>query len=75
MLRRTKADLLAKGKLNNMPSRKWDLIPVVLDESELSLYQKILLFSQTLFAQFLHQKAERNQDIINLKNPNGENVI
>ncbi|XP_044747827.1 transcription termination factor 2 [Coccinella septempunctata] len=72
MLRRTKAELMAKGELNSMPTRKWDLIPVTLDESEMSLYQKILLFSQTLFAQFLHQRAEKNQDIINFRNPNAD---
>lgn len=70
MLRRTKAELMEQGKLTTMPSRKWDLIPVNLDESEMSLYQKILLFSQTLFAQFLHQRAEKGQEIVNLRNSN-----
>lgn len=75
MLRRTKAELMEQGKLTTMPSRKWDLIPVNLDESEMSLYQKILLFSQTLFAQFLHQRAEKGQEIVNLRNSNGKKLF
>ncbi|KAL3277454.1 hypothetical protein HHI36_012802 [Cryptolaemus montrouzieri] len=72
MLRRTKDELMEQGKLTNMPSRKWELVPVVLDEDEMGLYHKVLLFSQTLFAQFLHQRAERNQDIVTTRSSNGD---
>lgn len=45
-----------------MPEKKWILVKVELDSSEMRVYQKVLIFSQTLFAQFLHQRAEKNQD-------------
>lgn len=62
MLRRTKAELMEKGFLNMMPEKKWILVKVELDSSEMRVYHKVLIFSQTLFAQFLHQRAEKNQD-------------
>ncbi|ENN79038.1 hypothetical protein YQE_04505, partial [Dendroctonus ponderosae] len=61
MLRRTKEELMGKGMLNCMPEKKWVLDKVELDKDELK-YHKILIFSRTLFAQFLHQRAEKNQD-------------
>ncbi|KAK9869992.1 hypothetical protein WA026_006091 [Henosepilachna vigintioctopunctata] len=72
MLRRTKGELIENGTLTTLPSRKWESIEITLDTSEMGIYQKILIFSQTLFAQFLHQKAEKNQEYVNLKNPNAD---
>ncbi|CAH1132722.1 unnamed protein product [Ceutorhynchus assimilis] len=63
MLRRTKVELMEKGTLNCMPKKEWQLIDVELDSHEMQVYHKILIFSQTLFAQFLHQRADKNQDI------------
>lgn len=62
LLRRTKADLQAAGVLKCLPERKWELITVNLDKQEMDVYHKVLVFSRTLFAQFLHQRAEKNQD-------------
>ncbi|CAG9837847.1 unnamed protein product [Diabrotica balteata] len=78
MLRRTKPELIENGLLNTMPERKWELISVDLTKSERDVYSKILIFSRTLFAQFLHQRAEKNQDardyqLGNLEDPNGPN--
>ncbi|KAJ8951586.1 hypothetical protein NQ318_020463 [Aromia moschata] len=70
MLRRTKAELIEKGSLTLMPSRQWELFPVELDKNEMDIYQRILIFSRTLFAQFLHQRAEKNQDVADLKYAN-----
>ena len=67
MLRRTKSELMEKGILENLPERNWQLVPVKLDQDEMDVYQKILLFSKALFAQFLHQRAEKNQDGINIR--------
>ncbi|KAJ8963879.1 hypothetical protein NQ314_005315 [Rhamnusium bicolor] len=63
----TKAELIEKGALMCMPERKWELIEVQLNKNEMDVYQKILIFSRTLFAQFLHQRAEKNQDALDLK--------
>lgn len=63
MLRRTKLQLQEKGKLDSLPSKETILINVELGKEEMNVYQKIMIFSKTLFAQFLHQRAERNNDI------------
>lgn len=62
MLRRTKAELISIGSLESMPERKWELIRIALDKDEMAVYQKILIFSRTLFGQFLHQRALKNQE-------------
>lgn len=62
MLRRTKPELIEKGLLNSMPERIHQVVPVDLAKRERSVYNKILIFSRTLFAQFLHQRAEKNED-------------
>ncbi|KAG5871687.1 hypothetical protein JTB14_033395 [Gonioctena quinquepunctata] len=79
MLRRTKVELIEKGSLNEMPERTWELIPVELNKSERDVYSKILTFSRNLFAQFLHQRGEKNQDAFmaqydnDSQQPNGQN--
>lgn len=67
MLRRTKEELIQKGIMTVLPERKWELVSVQLNKNELDVYNRILIFSRTLFAAFLHQRAEKNQDSINLK--------
>nr|CAD7393321.1 unnamed protein product [Timema cristinae] len=61
MLRRTKTQLQQEGSLQCLPQKEFHLIDVSLDEEESKVYQKVLVFSRTLFAQFLHQKAEKEQ--------------
>ncbi|XP_052869733.1 transcription termination factor 2 [Anopheles cruzii] len=61
MLRRTKKQLQERGTLNSLPSKSIELIEVELEKDEMNVYQKVLLYSTTLFAQFLHQKAEKEQ--------------
>lgn len=67
MLRRTKAELIEKGSMTILPERKSELITVQLTQNELNVYNRILIFSRTLFAQFLHQRAEKFQDAIDLR--------
>ncbi|XP_073950159.1 LOW QUALITY PROTEIN: transcription termination factor 2-like [Choristoneura fumiferana] len=62
LLRRTKAQLQAKGQLVGLPSRTAHDKHVSLSKEELNVYQKVLVFSKTLFAQFLHQRAEKQAD-------------
>ncbi|XP_058054690.1 transcription termination factor 2 [Anopheles bellator] len=61
MLRRTKKQLQERGSLNSLPSKSIELIEVELEKDEMNVYQKVLLYSTSLFAQFLHQKAEKAQ--------------
>ncbi|XP_046606266.1 transcription termination factor 2 [Neodiprion virginianus] len=60
MLRRTKVELQAKGGLGSLPDKNLDEIRIKLDPEEQLVYEKVLVFSRTLFAQFLHQRAEKN---------------
>ncbi|XP_046736506.1 transcription termination factor 2 [Diprion similis] len=60
MLRRTKVELQAKGGLGSLPDKNLEEICIKLDPEEQLVYEKVLVFSRTLFAQFLHQRAEKN---------------
>ncbi|XP_002073794.3 transcription termination factor 2 [Drosophila willistoni] len=63
MLRRTKAQLQLDGKLNNLPQKELRLIEINLDKDEMNVYQKVLTYSRTLFAQFLFQRSEKDSDM------------
>ncbi|XP_075982962.1 transcription termination factor lodestar [Anticarsia gemmatalis] len=63
LLRRTKAQLQQKGQLDCLPQRSAHHKHVTLSQAEMNVYQKVLVFSKTLFAQFLHQRAEKNADL------------
>ncbi|XP_012271112.1 transcription termination factor 2 [Orussus abietinus] len=60
MLRRTKQELQDKGDLKSLPVKYIEEIEIKLDPDEQLVYEKILIYSRTLFAQFLAQRAEKN---------------
>ncbi|XP_016976270.1 transcription termination factor 2 isoform X2 [Drosophila rhopaloa] len=62
MLRRTKAQLQLDGKLNNLPNKEIRLMEISLGIEEMNVYQTVMTYSRTLFAQFLHQRAEKDTD-------------
>lgn len=59
LLRRTKLQLMENGTLTCLPSKECQLIEIEMDKCEKNVYQKVLVFSKTLFAQYLHQRAEK----------------
>ncbi|XP_043270770.1 transcription termination factor 2-like [Venturia canescens] len=59
MLRRTKQELQENGSLDVLPEKLIETIEVKLDPDERLVYDKVLVFSRTLFAQFLAQRAEK----------------
>ncbi|KAM8703614.1 hypothetical protein ACLKA7_008266 [Drosophila subpalustris] len=63
MLRRTKIQLQLDGKLNSLPNKKIRLVEISLDKYEMNVYQRVMTYSQTLFAQFLMQRAEKDSDM------------
>ncbi|KAJ2944650.1 hypothetical protein O0L34_g4006 [Tuta absoluta] len=69
LLRRTKVQLQEKGQLNCLPERTTHLEEVTLTKEEMNVYQKVLVFSKTLFAQFLNQRAEKQADMQGLATP------
>ncbi|XP_076632722.1 transcription termination factor lodestar isoform X2 [Colletes latitarsis] len=60
MLRRTKQELQDKGELESLPDKTVEEVPVKLDSQEQLVYEKVLIYSRTLFAQFLSQRAEKD---------------
>ncbi|KYQ50706.1 Transcription termination factor 2 [Trachymyrmex zeteki] len=59
MLRRTKQELMSKGELKSLPDKSIEEVIVQLDQQEQLVYEKVLAYSRTLFAQFLTQRAEK----------------
>ncbi|EFN62976.1 Transcription termination factor 2 [Camponotus floridanus] len=59
MLRRTKQELMKKGDVEDLPDKSIEEMMVKLDPQEQLVYEKILIYSRTLFAQFLAQRAEK----------------
>lgn len=64
MLRRTKLQLQERGELQSLPMKAIEMIEVILEKEEMNVYQKIMIYSRTLFAEFLNQRAERNTDTV-----------
>ncbi|XP_022908848.2 transcription termination factor 2-like [Onthophagus taurus] len=62
MLRRTKAQLQEKGALQSLPERIWKVVEVKLSEDETAIYEKVLIFSRTIFAQYLSQRSNKGRD-------------
>ncbi|XP_076167205.1 transcription termination factor lodestar [Ptiloglossa arizonensis] len=60
MLHRTKQELQDKGVLDCLPDKMVEEVSVVLDSQEQLVYEKVLIYSRTLFAQFLAQRAEKD---------------
>nr|XP_033337176.1 transcription termination factor 2-like isoform X2 [Megalopta genalis] len=60
MLRRTKHELQVKGNLDTLPDKCIEEVLVKLDPQEQLVYEKVLIYSRTLFAQFLAQRAEKD---------------
>ncbi|XP_035723877.1 transcription termination factor 2-like [Vespa mandarinia] len=60
MLRRTKQELQAQGALESLPTKNFKEVEVKLDSQEQLVYEKVLIYSRTLFAQFLSQRAEKD---------------
>ncbi|XP_049838488.1 transcription termination factor 2 [Schistocerca gregaria] len=61
MLRRTKDQLQRVGSLQCLPEKNVHIITVKLSEEEFAVYETVLNYSKTLFAQFLHQRAEKEE--------------
>lgn len=60
LLRRTKEDLKEIGQIESLPEKKKEIVPVTLTKEEMNVYQKVMIYSQALFAQYLHQRETRN---------------
>lgn len=61
LLRRTKSELQGKGELQNLPDKTIENIVFALSTDEMNVYSKILTLSQSLFAQFMNQRTQRQE--------------
>lgn len=61
LLRRTKSELQGKGELQSLPDKKIENIVFALGTDEMNVYSKILTLSQSLFAQFMNQRTQRQE--------------
>lgn len=60
LLRRTKQQLMETGEVQSLPEKQYEEFQVVLNREERSVYNRILSFSQAIFAQFLTQHQEKH---------------
>lgn len=72
LLRRTKVQLLEIGEINELPTKKMHLLEVSLNKDEMNVYQKVLVYSQSMFVQFLNQRMENNHGTYENNNKNKE---
>jgi transcription termination factor 2 len=60
MLRRTKQQLQESGEISNLPKKTCEEVMIDLNREERLVYNKIMSFSQAIFAQFLNQYNEKH---------------
>lgn len=60
LLRRTKEDLKQIGQIESLPDKRKEIVAVKLTTDEMNVYQKVMIYSQTLFSQYLHQRETRS---------------
>jgi len=59
LLRRTKKQLMETGEVQSLPEKQFEEFQVILNREERGIYNRILSFSQAIFAQFLSQHQEK----------------
>jgi transcription termination factor 2 len=64
LLRRTKQQLIESGKIESLPSKEIKILNVTLSREERQVYHKVLSYSQSLFASFLSQQQDKNDNLI-----------
>lgn len=64
LLRRTKAELQLKGELQALPQKMINVELVQMFANEATVYTQILSYSQTLFAQYMHQQESKNPYVL-----------
>jgi len=60
MLRRTKKQLQELGKIEPLPEKHFENIHIELNEEERFIYNAVMSFSQSVFAQFIEQRMNKD---------------
>ncbi|XP_015113152.1 protein piccolo [Diachasma alloeum] len=61
MLRRTKKALVADDLMPGLPAKSDHVVDVVLEAEERLVYDRVMIYSRTLFVQLLHQRSEKER--------------
>lgn len=62
MLRRTKQQLIESGEINSLPNKVYKQFDVTLNQDERLIYNKFMAVSQAIFASYVHQQQEKNDN-------------
>lgn len=72
LLRRTKEQLIANGEMDSLPTKTVTLFDVTMNREERKIYNKFMAYSQNIFANFLQQQDDKNDNFIYDKNRLGK---
>lgn len=62
LLRRTKEQLILSKEIDTLPEKSVELVNFSLNQKERYVYNRLMSYSQTIFAQYLSQNQEKNSD-------------
>lgn len=62
LLRRTKDQLVLSGEMDSLPTKTVTQFDVTMSTEERKIYSKFMAYSQTIFANFLQQHNDRNDN-------------
>lgn len=62
LLRRTKEQLIESKDINSLPEKSLDLVNFSLTAKERFVYNRLMSYSQTIFAQYMQQNQQKNND-------------
>lgn len=62
LLRRTKEQLVENGQMASLPTKEVEQFQVIMNREERKIYNKFMAYSQTIFATFLKQHDDKNDN-------------
>lgn len=62
LLRRTKQELISSGEIESLPGKSYEEVIVLLNKEERYVYNRVMAYSQHIFAQFMTQCQEKNNN-------------
>lgn len=62
LLRRTKEQLMETGEITSLPSKTYKQFDVTLNKEERFVYTKVMMYSQAIFANYMDQQMDKNDN-------------
>lgn len=72
LLRRTKELLMESGEITSLPTKTYKQFNVELNKEERFIYTKVMMYSQAIFANYMDQQMEKNDNYSYDKNKLGK---